>query len=89
MNNIAKLLKKLPAVNLEVQGHTDDTGKEEKNKKISEQRAQAVVKYLVKKGIDSERLRAVGYGSDKPIADNKTKKGRKLNRRVELVPFEK
>ena len=55
----------------------------------SEQRAQAVVKYLVKKGIDSERLRAVGYGSDKPIADNKTKKGRKLNRRVELVPFEK
>ena len=89
LNNIAKLLKKLPAVNLEVQGHTDDTGKEEKNKKISEQRAQAVVKYLVKKGIDSERLRAVGYGSDKPIADNKTKKGRKLNRRVELVPFEK
>ena len=89
LNNIAKLLKKLPAVNLEIQGHTDDTGKEEKNKKISEQRAQAVVKYLVKKGIDSERLRAVGYGSDKPIADNKTKKGRKLNRRVELVPFEK
>ena len=89
LNNIAKLLKKLPAVNLEVQGHTDDSGKEEKNKKISEQRAQAVVKYLVKKGIDSERLRAVGYGSDKPIADNKTKKGRKLNRRVELVPFEK
>ena len=89
LNNIAKLLKKLPAVNLEVQGHTDDTGNEEKNKKISEQRAQAVVKYLVKKGIDSERLRAVGYGSDMPIADNKTKKGRKLNRRVELVPFEK
>ena len=89
LNNIAKLLKKLPAVNLEVQGHTDDTGKEEKNKKISEQRAQAVVKYLVKKGISSDRLRAVGYGSDKPIADNKTKKGRKLNRRVELVPFEK
>ena len=89
LNNIAKLMKKLPAVNLEVQGHTDDSGKEEKNKKISEQRAQAVVKYLIKKGIDSERLRAVGYGSDKPIADNKTKKGRKLNRRVELVPFEK
>ena len=89
LNNIAKLLKKLPAVNLEVQGHTDDTGSEEKNKTMSEQRAQAVVKYLVKKGIDSDRLRAVGYGSDKPIADNKTKKGRTLNRRVELVPFEK
>ena len=89
LNNIAKLMKKLPNVNLEIQGHTDDTGKEERNKVISEQRAQAVVKYLVKKGIDSERLRAVGYGSDKPIADNKTKKGRKLNRRVELVPFEK
>ena len=89
LNNIAKLMKKVESVNLEVQGHTDDSGKEEKNKKISEQRAQAVVKYLIKKGIDSERLRAVGYGSDKPIADNKTKKGRKLNRRVELVPFEK
>ena len=89
LNNIAKLLKKLPNVNLEIQGHTDDVGKEEKNKKISEQRAQAVVKYLVKKGIAADRLRAVGYGSDMPIADNKTKKGRKLNRRVELVPFEK
>ena len=89
LNNIAKLMKKLPNVNLEIQGHTDDTGKEERNKVISEQRAQAVVKYLVKKGISSDRLRTVGYGSDKPIADNKTKKGRKLNRRVELVPFEK
>ena len=89
LNNIVKLLKKLPNVNLEIQGHTDDVGKEEKNKKISEQRAQAVVKYLVKKGISADRLRAVGYGSDKPIADNKTKKGRKLNRRVELIPFEK
>ena len=89
LNNIVKLMKKLPNVNLEIQGHTDDVGKAEKNKKISEQRAQAVVKYLVKKGIDADRLRAVGYGPDMPIADNKTKKGRALNRRVELVPFTK
>ena len=89
LNKVAKLLKQLPNVNLEIQGHTDDVGKPEKNQKMSEQRAQAVVKYLVKKGIDAERLRAVGYGPDKPIADNKTKKGRALNRRVELVPFEK
>ena len=89
LNKVVKLLKQLPNVNLEIQGHTDDVGKPEKNQKMSEQRAQAVVKYLVKKGIAADRLRAVGYGPDKPIADNKTKKGRALNRRVELVPFEK
>ena len=44
--------------------------------------------YFIKKGIDEKRVRAIGYGSERPIADNETKKGRGMNRRVELVPFE-
>jgi outer membrane protein OmpA-like peptidoglycan-associated protein len=82
-------MNKIPEANLEVQGHTDNKGSEKKNLKLSETRAKAVVKYLNKKGIDSSRLRAVGYGSEKPIADNDDAAGRAQNRRVELVPFAK
>ena len=72
----------------EVQGHTDNTGSDVQNKKISQDRAEMVAEYFIKKGIASERVRAVGYGSEMPVADNKTKSGRSKNRRVELVPFE-
>ena len=89
LNDVASLMRKIPDANLEVQGHTDNKGSESKNLKLSESRAQAVVDYLVKKGIDSDRLRAVGYGSEKPIADNGDAAGRSKNRRVELVPFTK
>lgn len=89
LNDIAKLMKKYTSVNLEVQGHTDNKGSEKKNKKLSETRANAVVKYLIKKGVAKDRLRAVGYGSEMPIADNNTAEGRAENRRVELVPFTK
>lgn len=87
LNDIVKLMKKFSTANLEVQGHTDNTGSEEANKRVSQERAQAVVDYFLQNGISSDRVRAVGFGSDKPIADNKTKKGRSKNRRVELVPF--
>jgi len=87
LNDIAKLMKKTPNANLEVQGHTDETGTDEGNNKLSEKRAQAVVKYLVKKGVKASRLRAKGYGSSMPKADNSTESGRSENRRVELVPF--
>ena len=74
---------------IEVQGHTDNTGKAEMNKKISQQRADQVMKYLEKKGVPAERMTAVGYGQDMPIADNKTKAGRQKNRRVEFkITFE-
>ena len=82
-------MKKYTSVNLEVQGHTDNKGSEKKNKKLSETRANAVVQYLIKKGVAKDRLRAVGYGSEMPIADNNTAEGRAENRRVELVPFTK
>ena len=74
---------------IEVQGHTDNTGKASANKKISEQRAKEVMKYLEKKGVPAERMTAVGYGQEQPIADNKTAAGRQKNRRVEFkITFE-
>ena len=88
LDDIIALMKKIKVAHLEVQGHTDNTGSAETNKKLSQSRAQAVVDYFLQKGIEEDRVRAVGYGPDKPIADNKTKKGRAQNRRVELVPFQ-
>ena len=74
---------------IEVQGHTDNTGKADVNKRLSDKRAHAVMDYLVKKGVDASRMTAVGYGPDMPIADNKTKAGRAKNRRVEFkITFE-
>lgn len=87
LDDIVKLMNKIPEANLEVQGHTDNTGSAETNKKLSQDRAEAVVNYFIQQGIASDRVRAVGFGSEKPIADNKSKKGRAKNRRVELVPF--
>ena len=89
LDDIADLMNKIPEANLEVQGHTDNVGSDKKNQKLSEKRAQSVVNYLKKRGVDSARLRAVGFGSSKPIADNDDKEGRAQNRRVELVPFSK
>ena len=88
LDDIVALLRQIPSANLEVQGHTDKTGSDKINLKLSQARAQTVVDYFVKKGIDSKRVRAIGYGSERPIADNATKEGRDQNRRVELIPFE-
>jgi outer membrane protein OmpA-like peptidoglycan-associated protein len=67
---------------VEVQGHTDETGTVELNRRLSDERARAVVDWLVAHGVASERLIAKGYGKDKPIADNTTEEGRARNRRV-------
>jgi outer membrane protein OmpA-like peptidoglycan-associated protein len=89
LDDIARLMQKFPNANLEVQGHTDDKGTDEYNMQLSQKRAETVVGYLISKGIDRSRLRAVGYGRTMPIANNKAKGGREKNRRVEMVPFEK
>jgi outer membrane protein OmpA-like peptidoglycan-associated protein len=70
---------------LEVGGHTDNAGSAIGNRKLSQKRAEAVVKYLASKGVDKSRLSAKGYGPDKPIADNKTAEGKQKNRRVEFL----
>ena len=69
---------------VQVEGHTDSTGSAKINKKLSKERAESVRAYLVKKGIEGGRLIAVGFGPDKPIADNATPDGQEANRRVEF-----
>jgi outer membrane protein OmpA-like peptidoglycan-associated protein len=69
---------------IEIAGHTTTIGSREYNMTLSKNRAQAVVDYLVVKGISADRLTAVGYGPDRPIADNTTEVGRQKNRRVEI-----
>jgi len=89
LNQIAKLFIENSNYIIEVQGHTDSIGKYEVNKELSEKRANAVRDYLIAQGVDFQRLTAVGYGPDVPVADNKTKAGRAKNRRVEFkITFE-
>jgi len=68
-----------------VEGHTDNVGSAEFNQKLSEQRAKAVMQYLIERGVNANRLQAIGHGMDKPVANNGTKEGQAKNRRVELV----
>ena len=86
MTYIAKIIKESPGFHVQVDGHTDNVGKPESNLKLSQDRAEAVVKYIAgKKGVDAGRLSARGWGDTKPIADNKTDKGRAKNRRVDFT----
>jgi len=79
------ILKENPQIKVEIGGHTDPAGPEKVNQKMSEKRAQSAKKYLMDKfGIADNRLVLKGYGSTKPIADNKTEEGRSKNRRAEF-----
>jgi OmpA-OmpF porin, OOP family len=90
LDAVLAILSSHPEVLLvEVQGHTDSAGLAAANRKLSQKRAEAVVNYLVSKGVDAARLVPKGYGPDKPLADNKTAKGRQTNRRVELLILNK
>ena len=86
-----KVLKELsfisslcPQANMVIVGYTDSLGNDEKNKKLSFERAQAVVSRLFQEGVELERMKALGEGESKPIADNKTEEGRAKNRRIEF-----
>jgi len=79
------ILKENPQIKVEIGGHTDPAGPEKVNQKLSEKRAQSAKKYLTDKfGIAENRLVPKGYGSTKPVADNKTEEGRSKNRRAEF-----
>ncbi|MBX2931899.1 MAG: PD40 domain-containing protein [Chitinophagaceae bacterium] len=83
LNKLLQILNDNPTLQVEISGHTDNTGNAADNVKLSTQRAKAVVDYLVDKGITTNRLTYKGYGASKPIADNKTEQGRAKNRRTE------
>jgi OOP family OmpA-OmpF porin len=85
VDEIITLLKDNPALKVSVEGHTDTVGEAKSNKILSEKRAQAVRDAIVAAGVDTGRLSAVGWGQEKPVADNATEEGRARNRRVELV----
>lgn len=84
LDQVLESLIEWPEVKLEIQGHTDNNGNDNANLRLSQLRADEVKNYLVKRGIESSRLRSVGYGEEFPIADNHTADGREKNRRVEL-----
>lgn len=85
VDQIAALLKSTPALKVSIEGHTDNVGTPESNKKLSEERARSVMTAVVGKGIAADRMVAVGQGQDQPVADNRKEEGRALNRRVEVV----
>ena len=84
LRTILQTLSENPHLRLEIGGHTDSTGSDAYNLILSQQRAEAVCKYLINKGIDSSRLIPKGYGSHSPAADNLTEEGRRRNRRTEI-----
>lgn len=85
LTSILAILNKYPDSNFEINGYTDSVGSSALNLKLSQNRAYAVLAYFVENGIGTQRLKAVGHGEENPIADNATKQGRALNRRVEIV----
>jgi outer membrane protein OmpA-like peptidoglycan-associated protein len=74
-----------PGLKLEIEGHTDSTGGDELNQKLSEQRAEGVREYLIEQGLDRDSLTSKGFGKTMPIASNQSAQGRQKNRRVELI----
>jgi outer membrane protein OmpA-like peptidoglycan-associated protein len=85
LDEVVAVMKSNPQIDsVEIEGHTDATGKADYNTTLSQSRAESVMKYIVSKGIAQGRLSAKGYGPDKPIAANDTPDGQEMNRRVEF-----
>jgi len=81
---VAKILVANPQIRVSIDGHTDNRGSAKYNRELSKKRADAVKEYLVDKGVGADRMETQGYGPDKPIESNRTRKGRDANRRVEF-----
>jgi len=84
LDDVAAELNKYPDIEVELSGHTDSLGRDSYNQQLSESRAKSVRDYLMSAGVDSSRMSVVGYGEERPVADNETEDGRALNRRTEL-----
>ncbi len=85
IGQIAALLKENPDLKASIEGHTDNVGTAAANKTLSDARAKSVMAAVVAKGVDASRLSAIGWGQEKPVADNRSEDGRAKNRRVEIV----
>jgi len=85
LKEVADAVKSTPSIKkVVVEGHTDNVGGRENNIKLSQKRAESVKEFLVDEGVEGKKLQAIGYGPDKPISSNSTKKGQAKNRRVEF-----
>ena len=84
LNAVVDIVSRCPDLSIQVAGHTDGIGSRAANQRLSERRAASVVGYLSTQGIPSARMKSVGFGEDKPVADNSTNEGRTRNRRIEF-----
>jgi len=84
LDSVGLVLEKFNKSDIRVSGHTDSQGSREYNQGLSERRAYSVTNYLQRRGVDPRRIHSVGYGEDRPIADNGSSRGRSQNRRVEI-----
>lgn len=85
LSRLSQSIQQYPDTIVQIEGHTDSTGAASFNQTLSENRAEAVRSYMTQRGVESNRLIAVGYGASRPVADNGTQQGRAQNRRVEVL----
>jgi outer membrane protein OmpA-like peptidoglycan-associated protein len=85
LEDVAGVLNEYPKTAVVVQGHTDSTGSEELNQTLSERRATSVKNYLASRGVDDDRMAALGFGEGSPVASNDSESGRQQNRRVDIL----
>lgn len=84
LNKLLKVLNENPTMQIEVHGHTDDIGKDADNQILSQKRAEAVMNFLVSNNIQSSRIKAIGFGKNKPVLPNTSEENRQFNRRIEI-----
>ena len=89
LDRLVSLLTELPSLKIEISGYTDNIGSESFNELLSQRRADAVMNYLTKKGVNKNRIKAKGYGQSNTVASNDSEEGRALNRRTEFKIIQK
>jgi len=85
LRDLAQIANECPSFKIQIEGHTDSEGTDERNQRLSDRRARAVADFLAQSGVDPSRLSTIGYGASRPIADNATEAGRAKNRRIEFT----